>query len=254
MMNRWLKMRNYRNSLLSRWLIFLPAAILILLPFGSTGCKKKVKAQSAISGPIRVVLLPFTVPEKDKDLQWAAMAAPALIARVSRQTPNITIVPLYEAMPSVIASAGAARSFNDETATSLANWVGAKWAIMGEISHTKSSYSLVIDFIPTRSMDVPFRYIKTRRLDGMGTTFQTAIRQWLRYAIAKPIPVMRQKNPGLNKMRAIAEALDLEYGWSETAKPGNAQEVVASFSPSDNDWIGLLFNPTLYPKLAKADN
>jgi hypothetical protein len=252
MISHPLKLRSRRNSLFIKQLMFLFAAIPFLVSLGSTGCKKQAQARPAVAGAIRVVVLPFSVPENDKDLQWAAMAAPALIAKASRNTPNVTVVPFWEAMPSAIASAGAARSFNDETATSMANWVGAKWAIMGEISRTKSSYSVSIDFIPARSMDVPFRYIKTRNLDSMGTAFQTAIRQWLRYTTSKPAPMVKQKEPGLNKMRSIAEALDREYGWFETANPGNAQDIVDKLSPSDKDWARLLFNPTIYPGLAKT--
>ncbi len=247
-----LRLRNRRNPLFMRQIIFLLAAIPFLVSLGSTGCKKKAQARPAVAGTIRVVVLPFSVPANDKDLQWAAMGAPALIAKASRNTPSMIVVPFWEAMPSAIASAGAARSFNDESAAAMANWVGAKWAIMGEISRTKSSYSVNVDFIPAKSMDVPFRYINTRSLDSMGTAFQTAIRQWIRYASAKSAPRTRQKEPGLNKMRSIAEALDREYGWFETANPGNAQDIVNKLSPSDKDWASLLFNPTMYPELAKT--
>jgi hypothetical protein len=254
MINHGLRLRDRRNFLFTRWLMLLLAAIPVLVSLGSIGCNKKAKARPAVSGPIRVILLPFAVPENDKDLKWAAMAAPALIARASRLAPDIKIVPFWDAMPPAIASAGAARSFNDETAASMANWAGAKWAIMGEISRTKSSYSLSIDFIPAKSMDVPFRYIKTRHLDTMGSACQAAIRQWFRYTTSKTIPVAKQKEPGLDKMRSVAEALDREYGWHETAVPGNAQEVVGMISPSDRAWAQLLFNPTMYPSLAKASD
>jgi hypothetical protein len=78
------------------------------------------------------------------------------------------------------------------------------------------------------------------------------MRQWFRYATSKWIPLTRQKEPGLDRMRSIAEALDREYGWFATAVPGNAQEVVGRLDPSDNDWARLLFNPTMYPSLSKA--
>jgi hypothetical protein len=254
MINHKLRLRDRRNFLFTRRLMFLLAAIPVLVSLGSIGCNKKAKARPAVDGPIRVILLPFDVPENDKDLKWAAMAAPALIAKASRHTPDIVIVPFWDAMPPAIATAGAARSFNDETAASMANWVGARWAIMGGISRTKSSYSISIDFIPAKSIDVPFRYIKTRHLGTMGSACQTAMRQWFRYATSKTIPVAKQKEPGLDKMRFVAEALDREYGWFETAVPGNAQEVVGKLSPSDRDWAGLLFNPKIYPSLTKASD
>jgi hypothetical protein len=254
MINRWLKLQNRGYSTFTRWLVLLLAAISVLASLSSIGCNKKAKARPAISGPIRVVILPFAVQDKDKDLQWIAMAAPAMIAKACSHMPDLAVVPFWDAMPPAIASAGAARSFNDESASSLANWVGAKWAIMGEISRTKTSYSLTVDFIPTRGLDVPFRYIKTKHPDNMGIAFQSAIHQWFRYTTAKRILAVKQKDPGLNKMRSIAEALDQEYGWFETASPGNAQKVVDALSPADKEWAGVLFNPTMYPQLSKTGN
>ena len=55
-------------------LLMLAAATLLLAPL-LTGCAKKGKVPVADTGPVRIVVLPFEVPEDDPELRWAAMAA-----------------------------------------------------------------------------------------------------------------------------------------------------------------------------------
>jgi hypothetical protein len=238
------------------------AVVAMALASTQTACSKKARVAVEDQGPVRVVVLPFSATvekglspkdaQTSQDLQWAAMAAPALLIRASRQYPDLEVVPLAEVMPTAISAAGAVRSFDDETASSLANWVSAKWAIVGEIRQIKkNSYSIVVDFIPAKSTDVPFRYIKTRRLENVGMIFQSGLRQWLRYTTGRQIPVLRAKQPGLDKLRPLGEALDREYGWLVAAEPGNAKEFVEATAAEDDDWAKLLFSPTMYPSLAK---
>jgi hypothetical protein len=181
------------------------------------------------------------------------MAAPALLVKASRRFPDIEVVPFWEVMPAAISAAGAARSFNDESASSLANWVSAQWAIIGEIHRTKSSasFSVVVDFIPVSSNKVPFRHIRTRRVENIGTSFYTGLRHWLLDATARLIPLLQVREPGLQTMRSIGEALDKEYGWLATAEPGAAQALVDELALDDADWTKLMFSPTMYPSLAK---
>ncbi len=232
-------------------LLMLAAATLLLAPL-LTGCAKKGKVPVADTGPVRIVVLPFEVPEDDPELRWAAMAAPILMARASQQYPDFVVIPLWETMPTAIASAGAARSFNDETANSAANWLGAKWAVMGSITHRKgSAYSLVIDFIPTGSSDVPYRYIKTRRMESMGAAFLASIRQFLRFSTGRVLPPPKVKIPGLDRMRPAAEALDREYGWFVEAEPGSAGAILEEMAPAEKGLARLLLNPALYPGLSE---
>ena len=232
-------------------------SVALLAVATQTACSKKVKVTIEDSGPVRVVVLPFMVsPEKaggDKELQWAAMAAPALLDKASRRLPDIEVIPFWEVMPAAISAAGAARSFTDESAASLANWVSAQWAVIGEIHRTgsPSSLSIVVDFIPTNSNTVPFRHIRTRRMENIGTNFYIGLRQWLRYATARPIPLLQVREPGLQAMQSLGEALDKEYGWLVTAEPGAAQSLVNEMALDNEDWVKLLFSPTMYPSLAK---
>ncbi|MBN2338164.1 MAG: hypothetical protein JXP48_06450 [Acidobacteria bacterium] len=232
-------------------LLMLAAAALLLSPL-LTGCAKKGRVPVADAGPVRIVVLPFSVPEDDPELRWAAMAGPLLMARASQQYPDFVVIPLWETMPTAIASAGAARSFNDEAAASAANWLGAKWAVMGSVTHRKgSAYTLMIDFIPTGSSDVPYRYIKTRRMESMGPAFLASIRQFLRFATGRILPLPKVKLPGLDRMKPAAEALDREYGWFVEADPGSAGAIVEDMAPAEKGLARLLFNPALYPALAE---
>jgi hypothetical protein len=239
-------------------------AAAVLLASAQTACSKKTRVAVEDSGPVRVVVLPFAfaVDEgldgksgamKPADMQWMAMAAPALLLKASRQYPDLDMVPLPDVMPTAIAAAQAARSFTDESASSLANWVSAQWAVVGEVRQVKrNSYSVVVDFIPAKSTDVPFRHIKSRKLENIGMSFQGGLRQWLRYTTGKRIPLTRAKQPGLDKMKPLGEALDREYGWLVSAEPGAAKESVEAAMAEDEEWAKLLFSPTMYPQLAPA--
>jgi len=255
-----LKMWNYLKRISLRAALLALTAAVVLTAAAQTACSKKARVGIEDSGPVRVVVLPFMVsPEKtggDKELQWTAMAAPALLVKASRRLPDIEVVPFWEVVPLAIAEAGATRSFSDESASSLANWLSAQWAVMGEIHRTgsSSSYSVVVDFIPARSTEVPFRHIKTRRMENIGTTFNTGLRQWLRYATSRPIPLPEVKEPGLQSMRSVGEALDKEYGWFAAAEPGAAQALVDELAPDNEDWIRFMFSPTMYPSLKERNN
>ena len=207
-----LKMWNRGKRISVRNILLILTAIAVIAATTQTACSKKVKVAVEDSGPVRVVVLPFMVSSEkageDKELQWTAMAAPALLIKASRRLPDMEVVPFWEVMPVAISVAGASRSFTDDTAASIANWLSAQWAIMGEIRKTRSSYSVVVDFIPTNGATVPFRHIKSRRLENIGTNFYLGLRQWLRYATARPIPLLQIKEPGLQTMRAVGEAMD----------------------------------------------
>jgi len=256
MIDRIFKTWNAGKKISVRGAFLALAFVAILTAAAQASCSKNVKVAIEDTGPVRVVVLPFMVsPEKsgvDKELQWAAMAAPALLVKASRRFPDIEVVPFWEVMPAAISAAGAARSFDDESASSLANWVSAQWAVMGEIHRTgsPSSFTVVVDFIPTNSNKVPFRHIKTRRMENIGTSFYTGLRQWFRYATNRPIPLLQVREPGLQTMQTLGEALDKEYGWLATAEPGTAQSLINEMTLDNEDWINILFSPTMYPSLA----
>ena len=255
MINRIFRTWNPGKNIPVRKMFLALAFVVIIAAAAQTACSKKVKIAIEDTGPVRVVVLPFMVsPGKaggDKELQWTAMAAPALLVKASRRLPDIEVVPFWEVMPAAISAAGAARSFTDESASSLANWVSAQWAVMGEIHRTGPSYTVVVDFIPTSSNKVPFRHIRTRRMENIGTSFYTGLRQWFRYATNRPIPLLQVREPGLQTMRTLGEALDKEYGWLASAEPGASQSLIDEMTLDNEDWIKLLFSPTMYPSLTK---
>jgi hypothetical protein len=215
-------------------------------------CSKKSKAPVAVIAPVRVVLLPFGVPADNKDLQWEAMAAPILLAKASELAPDLVVVPLWEAMPTAIQSAGASRIFTQESAASVATWLSAKWSILGDISATKTGITTIVDFIPAKNNQIAFRYMKARRTDFLGSDSREAIMQFLRYLVARPLESAKGNLPNMTSVKTLAEALNREYGWLVDADPGKAQEVVANLARSDDRLARLLFNPSLYPALAQA--
>jgi hypothetical protein len=241
-----------------RWIPFfgncslsLPIIMGILFLFSQSACFKKHKVPSVSAGPTRIALLPFDTSAENKDLRWTAMAGPILMAKASESAPDLVIIPLWQTMRTAIASAGASRSFDEDSAASTANWLGAKWSILGSIKPTKNRASLTIDFIPGKSNQVSFRYIKAISMDTFGQAFHEATRQFLRYHSAKLPEPMKGNGLDPNSIKDLAQALDREYGWFEDADPGKAQEIVAGLARSDDRLARLLFDPALYPVLAQ---
>ena len=245
----------------------LIAAAALLILCSQSAClffwKKKSKAPSkpprvvVTFAPVRVVFLPFNVSANEKNLRWTAFAAPILLAKVSEQTKDLVVVPLWEAMPSAIQSAGASRTFTQESAASVAVWLAAKWSTTGEITSapthaSATGVSMMLDFIPGNSSQFSFRYLKTGKVDGLGSYFREAVRQFLHYIVARPLATAKIELPGLTSIKSLSEALDREYGWFQDADPGKAQEVVGNLARSDARLARILFNPSVYPVLAEA--
>jgi hypothetical protein len=232
----------------------LLAASVVILLLVLSACSKKSKAPIAPSSPLRVVFLPFNVPENSKDLQWVAMASPILMSKVCEFAPDLVAVPFWDSMPVAIESAGASRIFTDESAQSAAGWLSAKWAIMGDISPgRRKSISLIIDFIPSRGNEVPFRYMKTAKMEYLGSGYPVAFTQFLRYLTIRPLQHSKSEDLSMASLKPLAEAVNREYGWFADAEPGKAQEIVADLALKDSRLARLLFNPSVYPVLKKND-
>ncbi len=227
-------------------------SVIVLLVFQTACLFKKSKAPVVSLTSARIVMLPFNVPAGNPDLRWLAMAGPVLLAKASEQNRDVTVVPLWDAMPAAIESAGASRTLTPESTISAANWLSGDWAALGEISAVKSGVSLSIDFLPVKTNQIPFRYIKTRKVDVLAPCFPEAFKQFMRYLMVK-LPEQRQlEEQKIILMKPLAEALDREYGWSGRAEPGKAQEVVSELLSTDERLARFLFNPSVYPALTQT--
>jgi len=226
-------------------------AILILLSQSGCFLKKSKSEPVQNTTSVRLVLLPFNVPAGDKELQWTALAAPILMAKTGGKSESLDLIPLWETMPYARDNAGTSRSFTPETAANVATWLSAKWSAMGEMKMTpaKNEVSMVVDFIPSRSNQVAFRYLKKDKIDSLGDGFNDAYIQFLRYLVTKPLAPSK-KSDTLTSVKSLAEAIDREYGWFVEADPGKAQDVVNSLIQTDERLARFLFSPTLYPALA----
>jgi hypothetical protein len=228
------------------------SAILFLLFQSACLFKKKSKAETVSTSSVRLALLPFNVPAENKDLRWAALAAPILMAKTAEQAKNLEIIPIWESMPIARDNAGSTRTITADSAANSANWLAAKWSVMGELIPGKSGVTIIIDFIPASNSLIPFRYLKTGKLESFGTGFYDAYNEFLRYLVAKPLDSNHGNVPNMAAMKSVAEALDREYGWFVEAEPGKAQEIVNELKHSDELLARSLFSADLYPALAPA--
>ena len=232
-----------------RFFVLITISTMLTL-ISQSGCFfKKSKPEPVPTTSVRLVLLPFNVPEDSKDLQWTALAAPILMAKTGGQSESLELIPLWEAMPYARDNAGASRTFTPESAANVATWLSAKWSVLGEMTPVKSEVSMIVDFIPSRSNQVAFRYLKKDKMDSLGVGFTDAYNQFLRYLVTKPLAPSK-KIDTLTSVKSLAEALDREYGWFVQADPGKAQDVVNSLMQTDERLALFLFNPSLYPALA----
>jgi hypothetical protein len=257
MLNHFKGFYGYRMPVNRRKGLRLIAVSVVMLLFFQFACliKKKSRAPLMPSSPIRVAFLPFNVSEDNKDLRWTALASPILMAKVSERAQDLVAIPFWESMPVAIQSAGASRIFTEASAESAASWLSAKWSIVGDLSPVpKNRISMYVDFIPSRGHEVPFRYMRTRRLEHIGAGFPLAFTQFLRYLAVRPPQKAKNDDLSMISMKPLAEALDREYGWFVSAEPGKAQEIVADLALKDDRLARLLFNPSVYPVLTKRNN
>jgi len=234
----------------------VPIAIAALVLFSQSSCIFKKNKKVAVTPPtgIRLVILPFNVPSANQDLRWTALAAPIMMAKVSESARDLEVIPMWETMPVAIEAGGVSRSFTPEAAAYVASWFSAKWSAMGEISPTKSGVSMMIDFMPSRTSLVPFRFTKNGKIDIVGSSLPEAYSQFLRYLAARPILPAKKGLQQMTEMKNLAEALDREYGWFAAADPGKAQSLVSELARTDERLARLLFNPNVYPVLAQTKN
>ncbi len=230
--------------------VLLIVALAAMLVIFLSSCSKKNKVAIAPVSPIRTAILPFNIPPGNQELRWTAMAGPILMAKVGEYARDIEILPLWQAMPAALESAGASRSFTPESAAYVASYIGAKWSAMGEFTPTKTGVSMMIDFIPDRATQVPFRFKKAGSIDDVGAQIPRSFSQFFYYLAVRPLLPIDKKLPTMTSLKSLAEALDREYGWFVEAAPGKAQAAVANLARTDPRLAQLLFNPSIYPELA----
>ncbi|MBP1609850.1 MAG: hypothetical protein H6Q04_2085 [Acidobacteria bacterium] len=229
-------------------LVLIAVAALSIF-FLQSACSKKSKAQVVAPSEVRIVLLPLNTPAGDQDLRWTAMLGPIVMGKVAQRARDLKVVPFWESMPTAIDAAGVTRTFTQETASSAAAWLSAKWSCMGDITRTKTGVRMMIEFMPAKTGTVPFRFTKSGKMDEVGAKLPDALSQFAYYLTIRPLESAQKKLPPVSSLKKLAEALDLEYGWFVEANPGKAQAVVSELAGSDPELARFLFNPSLYPAL-----
>jgi hypothetical protein len=239
-----------RTRIPCRLLISLAVLGLLWTP----GClfrKHKAPAAPALPAPVRIVLLPLNVPQGKPDLQWLALATTVMMADASMAAPDLEPVPVWESVPAALQSLGNARTVTVDLAALVAARLSARWSVQGDVSVAANGFAMRMDFIPAKPSLVPFRYEKLITIDGLDTRFEEAFDQFLRYLIVRPLAAAKMVPLDAKRLREVSEALDLEYGWFVTAKPGAGSKVVEDLAHSNPGLARLLFSPTMYPVLGK---
>jgi len=230
-------------------LLLITASMLMIL-LSLSACSKKSKATATPPSVVKIAILPFGVPPGNQDLRWMAMASPIMMGKASANAQDLEVLPLWQTMPTAVEAAGEGRSFSPETSAQVAAWLGVKWSAMGELSPTKTGVHMMIDFIPSKTTSVPFRFSKSGKIDTVGAQMPEVFIQFLRYLTLRPLTPVGKDLPAITSYKALAEAIDREYGWSVPAEPGKAQAVVADLAGKDDKLARFLFNPAIYTVLS----
>ena len=218
------------------------------------GCifrKHKPPAAPASPARVRVVLLPMNVPDGSPELHWISLATVAEMADTASAAPDLELVPVWESVPAALQSLGNSRTVTLDIAELVATRLSARWSSQGEIIKAGKTFTWRLDFIPAKPSLVPFRYEKTSAVEALPSQAREAFDQFLRYLIVRPLEVTKTPSLDAKKLREIADALDAEFGWFGTAKPGTSGKVVEDLARSRPALARVLFSPTLYPVLAK---
>ena len=222
--------------------------------FFQPGClfrKHQAPAAPTLPARVSIVLLPLNVPQENADLRWLPFAGTVLMATEVQAAPDLDTVPLWSSVPAVLQALGTSRTITSDIAASTATRMSAKWATQGDIMPAKTNFTLRLDFIPSESIPYPYRYQKEGSVDALESRIQEAISQFLNYLIVRPLMPTKVQKLDAQKLKAIAQALDAEYGWYVPARPGEAVKEVEDLARTNRDLARLLFNPALYPVLAK---
>jgi hypothetical protein len=251
-MAKMLKSLPTRPATASLRIVLLVGLSVLLIQPGCLFRKRAAPAAPQLPAPIRVAFLPLNVPQGTPDLHWIAVAAAIVAADTALAAPDLEPAPLWESIPAALQSLGNSRTVAREVSEMTGARLSAKWTTEGEVRSEKDGTIIRLDFTPSNPSIIPFRYEKPLVLDRIGIQFCDAFDQFLRHLIVRPIQQDKIAAWDLKRLRAIAEAVDLEYGWFTTsAKPGAAGEVVEDLARTDLPLAKLLFSATLYPALAK---
>jgi hypothetical protein len=233
-----------------RCVLALAVAGLLLQP----GClfrKNKAPSAPTIPAPVRIVLLPMNVPPDKEDLRWLSFATEVRMMEAATAVPDLELVPLWESLPASLQTLGVSRTTTEEVSNFIAARLSARWATDGRIIPAKEEYTFRIDFVPARPSQVPFRFEKISSIESMDSQFREAFEQLARYLNVRPPEEAKAPLLDLKKLREIAQAIDVEYGWFSEAKPGSAGALVGELAARNRNLARLLFSPTLYPVLEK---
>jgi len=185
-------------------------------------------------------------------LQSLSIASAVAVTSALYGIPGIESAPMWRTFAAASNMAGRSRRITPLMAAELANVLGVRWAMTGEIYPSPDGYTLIVDFIPAKASVVPFRYQSSLRPELLDERLDQALEQFLRYA-RHPAPQLGRRTRAVNQSELfkLAEEVDREYGWFSPPAPGKAQAAFASLFALDPRLASLLFDPVLYAAAAE---
>ncbi len=234
------------------WTILVLVAFILLL---QPGClffhKRKPRPAPVIPPPTRIAVLPANFPPENPDARWLTLASIVLQYDTGRAAPDLDFIPFWESMPAVLQVVGNSRTISTDNAVEIATRLSAKWIADGNFLSDKSALTYRLDFMPSQTTLIPFRYEKPTSAAELPDEMSEAYDQFLRYLIVRPLVIERIRPIEPKQLKEIADALDAEYGWFVTARPGQAGKVVEDLERLIPGLARSLFSPTLYPNLGE---
>src|SRR5262245_25574007 len=98
-------------------------ALLVLVALVQPGClfrKKKPVTPRYAAEPIRIVLLPMSVPSNNSELRWISLGGPVLMAKELERAKDLEMIPLWETLPAVVETLGTSRTITPEISALIA--------------------------------------------------------------------------------------------------------------------------------------
>ncbi len=231
--------------------IFVLSILILVLQPGCLFHRHKPRPAPVIPPPTRVAVLPANFPPEDPDSRWLTLASVVLQFDSARAASDLELIPLWESMPAVLQVVGNSRTISTDNAVEIATRLSAKWIADGNFLSNKGALTYRLDFMPSQTTLIPFRYEKPTSPGELPDQMSEAYDQFLRYLIVRPLVLERIRPIETKQLREIAEALDAEYGWFVTARPGQAGKVVEDLEHLIPGFARSLFSPTLYPNLGE---
>lgn len=224
--------------------VMIPMLVCLVLLPGCLFRGKKTPVETLPTAPVRIALLPANIPDGNQDLRWVSMALPVMLAKELGNSEDLEAVPLWESIPIALETLGSSREISDEMPAYIASRLNARWATKAQVAPSKNGVALLLDFMPAKATLIAYRYKTETSIDSLNKHMREALVQFVRYlAVRRLSDSARGGQVDRGEFQQLAQALDREYGWFESAEPGKSMQAFQNLARTDDRLARLLFRP-----------